>query len=432
MSTGSKIGPNDVLLGRGGYNYKHSGNESFRELAKSLAQRYMISSKTEKSRISKEMVNNVLKKDPPGRFLKRIKEGVYEEVGFIVAREKASQCLRDASAALTAGTTTDFDSGTSGEHLSSSITMHQSSSAAMHPPRATATPNFYPRHQYLDNETSMASFQNYNNAHQRRQQHYGGMPNVPHLHDRSNNSGFDQHVHPMYNRSHDHHNRPPYISPDYQSSSYTSHHQHHQYTNPHSPSNPSLMSQPTNSMTNSMPPLTYPGHIPSHTPSPQMAAARIPSQVNVPRTSASYPVSNPFEQLRSPPRKRRPNVHTSPSHFSTPDSEKRKGKQKIPEKDSRSETEKRKGGTGSSPIGYVFSDDFKDWKIKGKSPSPSSTSARRVRSKSFDEAAKSNSPDSSKGGSKMAKSKSFENFDLFHCQSTSLSVDSIDSFTTSL
>ena len=96
----SEIRPNDVILGRGGFSYKHPGNEAFRELAKSLAPRYISSSKPEKSQISKEMVYRVYNMNPPGRFLKRVREDEYEEAGFIVAREKASQCLRDASALL--------------------------------------------------------------------------------------------------------------------------------------------------------------------------------------------------------------------------------------------------------------------------------------------------------------------------------------------
>ena len=89
--------PNDVILGRGGYTYRHHGNEAFRHLAMSYAPRYMHASRTEKSNISKEMVNTVQELTPPGRFLKRVGTDDYVEVDYDVAREKASQCLRDAA-----------------------------------------------------------------------------------------------------------------------------------------------------------------------------------------------------------------------------------------------------------------------------------------------------------------------------------------------
>eukprot|EP00551_Chaetoceros_affinis_P010271 CAMPEP_0203681546 /NCGR_PEP_ID=MMETSP0090-20130426/43036_1 /ASSEMBLY_ACC=CAM_ASM_001088 /TAXON_ID=426623 /ORGANISM="Chaetoceros affinis, Strain CCMP159" /LENGTH=418 /DNA_ID=CAMNT_0050550061 /DNA_START=93 /DNA_END=1345 /DNA_ORIENTATION=+ len=96
-----KINSNDVLLGRGGNSFRHSGNKKFRELANTLAKRYRDSSKLQKSEISKGMVRHVGNLDPPGRFLKKNTASErWEEVNVMIAREKASQCLRDAVAAL--------------------------------------------------------------------------------------------------------------------------------------------------------------------------------------------------------------------------------------------------------------------------------------------------------------------------------------------
>jgi hypothetical protein len=99
----TKLNTNDVILGRGGYNYKHPGNKAFKELAKEFAPNYAKSSKSVKFQISKQMVEIVLGANPPGRFLRRKKcgNGYEQEVEFAVAREKACQSLRDAAMELT-------------------------------------------------------------------------------------------------------------------------------------------------------------------------------------------------------------------------------------------------------------------------------------------------------------------------------------------
>jgi len=92
------IGVNDIVLGRGGKTYMHSGNEALRQLAISLAPTYLVSSKSIKSQFSRDMVDFVRSKDPPGRFLKRSKKrDEFEEIDFMAAREKTSQFLRDAA-----------------------------------------------------------------------------------------------------------------------------------------------------------------------------------------------------------------------------------------------------------------------------------------------------------------------------------------------
>lgn len=90
---------NDILMGRGGKNNQHVGNERFRVLARQHSKRYRLASKKGKSSISRELVRQVRMLSPPGRFLKRNADtGEMEDVGDDVAREKASQVLRDAVA----------------------------------------------------------------------------------------------------------------------------------------------------------------------------------------------------------------------------------------------------------------------------------------------------------------------------------------------
>jgi hypothetical protein len=92
----SNIGTNDVLLGRGGKTFRHTGNIQLRDLARTVSKRYYESTKLEKSQISRELVNTLQSLDPPGRFLKKVSMNEWEEVDDVIAREKASQCLRDA------------------------------------------------------------------------------------------------------------------------------------------------------------------------------------------------------------------------------------------------------------------------------------------------------------------------------------------------
>jgi hypothetical protein len=92
---------NDILMGRGGKNNQHIGNEKLRKLARKEAKEYCTSSKKGKSRIAKGLVTKVRQMQPPGRFLKRNPvTSEWEDVGDEYAREKASQVLRDAVALL--------------------------------------------------------------------------------------------------------------------------------------------------------------------------------------------------------------------------------------------------------------------------------------------------------------------------------------------
>ena len=119
---------NDVLMGRGGKNNAHIGNEKLRQIARSECEAYRMSSKKGKSIISRKLVQAVREMSPPGRcvlpfhvessipttgfwtlshcillseyfrFLRKTESGNWEDVGDEIAREKASQVLRDAVA----------------------------------------------------------------------------------------------------------------------------------------------------------------------------------------------------------------------------------------------------------------------------------------------------------------------------------------------
>jgi len=80
-------GVNDVLLGRGGKINAHEGNVKFRELVSSRKPQYRTSSKVEKTKISKEIVNMVLSRG--GRFLVEVSgSDVWEEVGLDRAKKE--------------------------------------------------------------------------------------------------------------------------------------------------------------------------------------------------------------------------------------------------------------------------------------------------------------------------------------------------------
>jgi len=86
---------NDVLLGRGGKNSRHPGNEQLRSFCSNAAIEYSRSCKHEKSQLSRDLVIRVRQLNPPGRFLKKDQKA-WMDVGDIAAREKTRQVLRDA------------------------------------------------------------------------------------------------------------------------------------------------------------------------------------------------------------------------------------------------------------------------------------------------------------------------------------------------
>ena len=58
---------NDVLMGRGGKNNQHSGNEKLREFARRRCEDYRRATKKTKSELSRELVRLMRDLDPPAR-----------------------------------------------------------------------------------------------------------------------------------------------------------------------------------------------------------------------------------------------------------------------------------------------------------------------------------------------------------------------------
>ena len=87
---------NDILLGRGGNNNKHIGNEQLRLFAMERVQKYILSTKKIKSIMVLDLVSMVRNLNPPGRFLRQGTDGLWYEAGNKFAKEKASQVYRDA------------------------------------------------------------------------------------------------------------------------------------------------------------------------------------------------------------------------------------------------------------------------------------------------------------------------------------------------
>ena len=88
---------NDVLMGRGGKNNMHCGNEQLRCMARGEASGYMQADKKEKASVALKLANQVRALSPPGRFLRRDPVSMmWYVVSDELAKEKCSQCLRDA------------------------------------------------------------------------------------------------------------------------------------------------------------------------------------------------------------------------------------------------------------------------------------------------------------------------------------------------
>lgn len=87
---------NDILLGRGGNNNKHIGNEQLRLFAMERVHKYSLGTKKIKSIMVLDLVSLIRNLDPPGRFLRQGTDGLWYEAGNKFAKEKASQVYRDA------------------------------------------------------------------------------------------------------------------------------------------------------------------------------------------------------------------------------------------------------------------------------------------------------------------------------------------------
>eukprot|EP00562_Extubocellulus_spinifer_P003670 CAMPEP_0178538230 /NCGR_PEP_ID=MMETSP0696-20121128/36998_1 /TAXON_ID=265572 /ORGANISM="Extubocellulus spinifer, Strain CCMP396" /LENGTH=726 /DNA_ID=CAMNT_0020170483 /DNA_START=286 /DNA_END=2466 /DNA_ORIENTATION=+ len=88
---------NDVLSGRGGRINAHPGNVQFRELINGMKAVYLSpkTKKLEKAHIANDVVRRIRHMDPPGRFLKEEKDGMWWDIGDEKARKKVGQALRE-------------------------------------------------------------------------------------------------------------------------------------------------------------------------------------------------------------------------------------------------------------------------------------------------------------------------------------------------
>lgn len=94
QSNGPCVGPDDVLLGRGGATNNHTGNHNFRLLVAAHQQEYLKARKHEKVIIARRIVAEVQSRG--GRFLQNgISKDHWDEVSDKRAQEKTSQALRE-------------------------------------------------------------------------------------------------------------------------------------------------------------------------------------------------------------------------------------------------------------------------------------------------------------------------------------------------
>ena len=89
----SEVHEKDVMCGRGGKTNTFVGNLRFRELVKSLQPKYLICRRREKPLLAKYIVSTIRKQG--GRFLKKMPNGAYSEIGDEQAIAKTLQALRE-------------------------------------------------------------------------------------------------------------------------------------------------------------------------------------------------------------------------------------------------------------------------------------------------------------------------------------------------
>lgn len=97
---------NDVLMGRGGRNNRHTGNEKLREFARRVCLDYQNATKKGKSAISQDLVEQMRELVPAGRFLKpSAASAEWIQLPDSAARDKTSQVIRDALRQVKSNTT---------------------------------------------------------------------------------------------------------------------------------------------------------------------------------------------------------------------------------------------------------------------------------------------------------------------------------------
>lgn len=150
---------NDILMGRGGKSNMHVGNEKLRQMALDKARQYEKADKKLKSILSVQLVAQVHSLSPPGRFLKRDAATMaWRLVPPELAREKASQCLRDAVSKLKKRPNSSAcSSGSSANGCNESNTARQSQSTPPAQQHAAKKQRHLPPQPVISQDTAAAA-----------------------------------------------------------------------------------------------------------------------------------------------------------------------------------------------------------------------------------------------------------------------------------
>ena len=88
---------NDIICGNGKKYRNTQGNEMYHILVQIVVDEYARqTSRKGKTMITRAIVNAIRMAKPPGRFLKKEKDGFFYEIGDRKARVKTAQLLRDS------------------------------------------------------------------------------------------------------------------------------------------------------------------------------------------------------------------------------------------------------------------------------------------------------------------------------------------------
>lgn len=88
---------NFVLCGRGEGTNRHPGNRAFRRVVKANRSLYHSGPRQHKTLIARSIVEAVYRQDPPGRFVRKQKSGLWVDIGKDEAVRKTKQALREES-----------------------------------------------------------------------------------------------------------------------------------------------------------------------------------------------------------------------------------------------------------------------------------------------------------------------------------------------
>ena len=109
--------PHDVLSGRGNYVNYHDGNEYFRKMVRDHKVDYVNCPKQQKGKFSKLIVDKIKQRNPPGRFLKQVKDSkLWYDIGEKKALDKTRQALREGAPELMQNDSPGIEDG-SGHNL---------------------------------------------------------------------------------------------------------------------------------------------------------------------------------------------------------------------------------------------------------------------------------------------------------------------------